>query len=232
VERDLTTPATRVEEKSDEAVATVSEIVDPQTVKHLAASFSPTQITHGRYDSLPYHQLGGAGLERLCYSLILARGGVPRYFGHPGQEQYGIDLVVSDGVECVVYQCKNVNAFTRRNMAEALQLFEEKWLGHPKLPSPTKFVLCCPLPLRERKLKPRPGRRRAGQRYPAQARAPDHLSDRRLPREIRNPRRGARPASRGRGATTRQGLSCVHGAHHSHPGGHAARRLFGLCRGV
>lgn len=152
MERDLTTPATRVEEKSDEAVAAVSEITDPQIARHLTAGFSPTPVTPGRYDSLPYHQLGGAGLERLCYSLILAHGGVPRYFGNLGQEQYGIDLIVSDGTECVVYQCKNVNAFTGRNMAEALQLFEEKWLGHPKLPDPTKFVLCSPLPLRERRL--------------------------------------------------------------------------------
>jgi hypothetical protein len=152
MERDLTTPATGIEDKSGEAAATVSEITVPQGVWHLAAGLSPTQVTQGRYDSLAYHQLGGAGLERLCYSLILAQGGIPRYFGNPGQEQYGIDLVVSDGAECVVYQCKNVNDFTRRNMAEALQLFEEKWLGHPKLPIPTKFVLCCPLPLRERRL--------------------------------------------------------------------------------
>ena len=152
MERDLTTLTTRVEEKSDQKAATVSEITDPQIVHHLTTGFFPTQIIIGQYDSLPYHQLRGAGLERLCYSLILAHGGVPRYFGNPGQEQYGIDLIVSDGIECVVYQCKNVNAFTRRNMAEALHLFEEKWLGHPKLPSPTKFVLCSPLPLRERKL--------------------------------------------------------------------------------
>lgn len=152
MERDLTTPANRVEEKPDEAVAAVSEITDPQLVQHLATGFSHMQATPSRSDSLPYHQIGGAGLERLCYSLILAQGRIPRYFGNPGQEQYGIDLVVSDGAECVVYQCKNVNAFNHRNMAKALHLFEAKWLGHPKLPSPTKFVLCCPLPLRERKM--------------------------------------------------------------------------------
>lgn len=150
MEPDLTNPATPVGDKSDQATAIVSEVADPQTVRHLAAGFSPTPVTPGRYDSLPYHQLEGAGLERLCYSLILAQGGVPRYFGNPGQEQYGIDLLVSDGAECVVYQCKNVKAFTRRNMAKALDLFEEDWLGHPRLPSPTKFVLCCPLPLREK----------------------------------------------------------------------------------
>ena len=150
MESDLTNPATRVEGEADRATAVVSEVADPQVVGHLAAGFSPKQVTPGRYDSLPYQQLGGAGLERMCYSLILAQGDVPRYFGNPGQEQYGIDLVVSDGAECAVYQCKNVSAFTRRNMAEALRLFEEKWLGHPKLPSPTKFVLCCPLPLREK----------------------------------------------------------------------------------
>src|SRR5919205_416945 len=150
LESDLTNPATRVEGEADRATAVVSEVADPQVVGHLAAGFSPKQVTPGRYDSLPYQQLGGAGLERMCYSLILAQGDVPRYFGNPGQEQYGIDLVVSDGAECAVYQCKNVSAFTRRNMAEALRLFEEQWLGHPKLPSPTKFVLCCPLPLREK----------------------------------------------------------------------------------
>jgi len=101
--------------------------------------------------SLPYHQLGGKGLERLCYLLLLADGKVPRYFGKPGQEQYGIDLLVTHGDECMVYQCKNEESFPLSKMKDALRHFEEEWLGRPELPKPNQFVLCCPLPLQERK---------------------------------------------------------------------------------
>ncbi len=152
MERDLTTSESEVSKASEEGTATISEISDLRTVQHLQTSFSPTPILSTVNDSLPYHQLGGPGLERLCYSLISAHGGVPRYFGNPGQEQYGIDLIVTDGDDCTVYQCKNVSSFTLQNMGKALKLFEEKWLGRAQLPRPTKFVLCCSLPLRERKL--------------------------------------------------------------------------------
>src|ERR1051325_864054 len=150
MENDLTKPKDEVGKTSEEEVVTISEIFDPHLVQHISTSFSPTPILSVVDDSLPYHQLGGPGLERLCYSLISARGGVPRYFGNSGQKQYAIDLIVTDGNDCTVYQCKNVNSFTWQNMAKALKLFEKQWLGHDQLPRPTKFVLCCPLPLRER----------------------------------------------------------------------------------
>ena len=152
MDSDLTTSTSEIEENSDEGETTLSELSDRHLVQHLSTGFSATSALSAVDDSLPYHQLGGPGLERLCYSLISSRGSVPRYFGNPGQEQYGIDLMTTDGDNCVVYQCKNVNSFTRQNMGKALRLFEKKWLGHAQLPRPTKFVLCCPLPLRERKL--------------------------------------------------------------------------------
>lgn len=138
-------------EASDDEIQTVSEISDPKMVQHIQATFWLISLSSPVHHSLPYNQLGGPGLERLCYSLVLAEGRVPRYFGNPGQEQYGIDLLITDGDDCTVYQCKNVSSFTRQNMVTALRLFEEKWVGHEQLPRPTKFVLCCPLSLRERK---------------------------------------------------------------------------------
>jgi len=101
--------------------------------------------------SLLYLQLGGPGLERLCYLLLMYQGDVPRYFGNPGQKQYGIDLLVTRGDRTAVYQCKNEKSFPLSKMKAALQLFEKEWLGHPTLPTPDRFVLCCPLPLQERK---------------------------------------------------------------------------------
>lgn len=150
MENDLTKPEDGAGKTSDEEGAAISEIFDPHVVQHIYTSFSPASILTVVDDSLPYHQLGGPGLERLCYSLISARGGVPRYFGNPGQKQYAIDLIVIDGNDCNVYQCKNVTSFTWQNMGKALNLFEKQWLGHEQLPRPTKFILCCPLPLRER----------------------------------------------------------------------------------
>src|ERR1041384_1654381 len=129
---------------------TISEISDSSFVPHIAEGFFEDSV-HSAGDSLPYDKLGGPGLERLCFSLIAARGGVPRYFGDPGEKQDGIDLLVSNGAECSVYQCKNVNDFTHQTLAKVLRLFEETWLAHTPRRTPNKFVLCCPLPLRERR---------------------------------------------------------------------------------
>ena len=130
----------------------LTTIYDPHETQHLRAGFYPL---HGPStwigDSLPYHQLGGPGLERLCYLLLLAQGKVPRYFGKPGQKQYGIDLLVTHGDETTVYQCKNEQSFPLHKMKAALRLFEAEWLGRPELPRPTEFVLCCPVPLQELK---------------------------------------------------------------------------------
>ncbi|MBC8458634.1 MAG: ATP-binding protein [Deltaproteobacteria bacterium] len=129
----------------------VTEIHDQKETEHLSTGFysiGSEPLWDG--SSLPYHELGGPGLERLCYLVLLEQGEVPRYFGKPGQEQYGIDLLVSHGGEYTVYQCKNVKSFPPSEMKKALELFEKEWLGRPGLPRPTQFVLCCSLPLRER----------------------------------------------------------------------------------
>lgn len=149
MKRNLISSENEVEALNDE-FQTVLEIFDAKMVQHLQADFSPMSLSSPAHDSLAYNQLGGPGLERLCYSLVLAEGRIPRYFGNPGQKQYGIDLLITCGDDCTVYQCKNVNSFTRQNMLKALRRFEE-WLGQEQLPRPTKFVLCCPLSLRERK---------------------------------------------------------------------------------
>lgn len=130
---------------------TVSEILDPTVVKHLTDGFATPIVSSLVIASLPYHQLGGAGLERLCYSLLSATGKIPRYFGIPGQAQFGIDLIVSDGGNCTVYQCKNVKSFGAQDLSKVLQHLEDRWLARPHLPRPAEFVLCCPLPLAELK---------------------------------------------------------------------------------
>lgn len=132
--------------------SSLTAIYDPCETQHLSTTFyqAPGPSTWVD-DSLPYHQLGGPGLERLCYLLLLAQGKVPRYFGKPGQKQYGIDLLVTHGDETTVYQCKNERSFPLQKMKAALQLFEVEWLGRPELPRPTEFVLCCPVPLQELK---------------------------------------------------------------------------------
>ena len=130
----------------------VTEIHNQKETEHLSTGFysiGSEPLWDG--SSLPYHELGGPGLERLCYLVLLEQGEVPRYFGKPGQEQYGIDLLVSHGGEYTVYQCKNVKSFPPSEMKKALELFEKEWLGRPGLPRPTQFVLCCSLPLQERK---------------------------------------------------------------------------------
>src|SRR5258708_7253726 len=69
-------------------------------------SVSLTALSFG--GSLPYAALGGYGLERLCYRILVADGLMPRFFGKVGQPQYGIDLLARDGESYSVYQCKNV----------------------------------------------------------------------------------------------------------------------------
>lgn len=134
-----------------ENVQNIAEILSPSSIPYLTDGFFTQHVSTALGDGLPYYKLGGPGLERLCYSLISSRGGIPRYFGNPGQQQYGIDLLTSDGAECTVYQCKNVATFTSQNMEKALQLFADRWLSHSQLPKPTKFVMCCPLELREQR---------------------------------------------------------------------------------
>ncbi|MBW2738308.1 MAG: hypothetical protein JRE64_05540, partial [Deltaproteobacteria bacterium] len=130
----------------------ISETYNRQETSHLRVGFyPPSDLLIQNGDSLPYHQLGGLGLERLCYLLLLDQGKVPRYFGNSGQKQYGIDLLVTHGDDTIVYQCKNKASFPPYQMKTALKTLETEWLACQKLPKPTEFVLCCPLSLQERK---------------------------------------------------------------------------------
>ncbi len=121
-------------------------------IEHLRELFytHPCEFA-GPEPRLDYHALGGPGLERLCFHLLLAEGRSPRFFGNPGQAQYGIDLIVADGKQCTVYQCKNVATFDRPAFKKALGVFAKDWLTDQlHLTIPDRFVLCCPLDLRER----------------------------------------------------------------------------------
>jgi hypothetical protein len=103
------------------------------------------------WDALPYTKLGGPGLERLCFRLLLADRKVPRYFGDNGRAQFGIDLIVSDGRNCTVYQCKNHSAFELAEFQKLLTKFEEEWLiERPGLPKPTQFIIVWPVEHKER----------------------------------------------------------------------------------
>jgi hypothetical protein len=92
---------------------------------------------------LPYSALKGQGFERLCFHLLLSQGRKPRFFGESGNAQFGIDLIVSDGGSCEVYQCKNVAGYGARDLERDLEKFEREWLiGNPDLLRPTCFTLC------------------------------------------------------------------------------------------
>ncbi len=93
----------------------------------------------------------GPGLERLCFHLLLAKGYWPRYFGRNGQAQYGVDLIVSTGERCDVYQCKNVAEFSPQTLLEWLGKFEDNRLvARPHLPRPDRFVVVRPLRFADR----------------------------------------------------------------------------------
>jgi hypothetical protein len=100
----------------------------------------------GQWDSLPYAELKGPGLERLCFRLLLTNQKVPRYFGDNGEAQFGIDLIVSNGSDCTVFQCKNHAHFNIVEFNELLTKFEEEWLvARPELPRPVEFIVVWPV---------------------------------------------------------------------------------------
>ncbi|MFX0200113.1 MAG: hypothetical protein ACFFCW_28670 [Candidatus Hodarchaeota archaeon] len=141
----------RTVDELPEKILSVLSAIDLDKAPHLSSGFYLRRVPlTWTGDSLPYHQLGGPGLERLCYLLLLAVDKVPRYFGKPGQKQYGVDLLVTEGEKTTVYQCKNFASFSLVKVKQALQHFEQEWLDKEELPRPTEFVLCCPLPLHER----------------------------------------------------------------------------------
>lgn len=133
----------------------VAEISDQDaTVLHLRSSFSAIKVNVNIVEveeSLPFNKLDGNGFERLCYQLILAEGKYPRFFGKSGSKDYGVDLVLMDGSNCIVYQCKNysnLKSFTESKMKAILNEFKNEWLAKLE-PKPKKFVLCIPLSLRD-----------------------------------------------------------------------------------
>src|ERR1051326_7891669 len=80
----------------------------PAEVGHCVTPyFDAPRIVLAELDTLPYHELDGPGLERLCYELLLANGYEPRFFGRRGQPQYGVDLVAEKAGRIEVFQCKN-----------------------------------------------------------------------------------------------------------------------------
>lgn len=132
---------------------TIAEIDNQDVaVSHLQTGFSPIDINLiESEESLSFSELSGEGFERLCYQLLLAEGQAPRFFGKSGSKDYGVDLVLMDGSNCVVYQCKKYTdpkSFPKSKMEEILNEFKSEWLARPYLPRPGKFVLCIPLSLR------------------------------------------------------------------------------------
>jgi len=105
----------------------------------------------GQWDSLPYAELKGPGLERLCFRLLLADRKAPRYFGDNGEAQFGIDLIVSNGNDCTVFQCKNHANFEIGEFKALLAKFEQEWLlARPELPKPVELVVIWPVMHTER----------------------------------------------------------------------------------
>lgn len=128
----------------------IAQIADREQCAHLSAKVQPVQTEFLlSADSLPYEKLSGSGFERLCYLLLLTRGHAPLFFGNSGQAQRGIDLLVEEYGERVIYQCKNVKNFSPPDMIAALKKFELEWLQQTDLPKPKKFVLCLTRSLRD-----------------------------------------------------------------------------------
>lgn len=114
---------------------------------HLDMTYGADLVAPSKYSGLdlPYSSLRGPGFERLCFHLLLAFGEKPRFFGESGQAQFGIDLIVSDGERCEVYQCKNVAGYNERDLERDLNKFEREWLDlQPDIIRPTRFILCVP----------------------------------------------------------------------------------------
>src|SRR5438552_6735350 len=117
----------------------IAQIADREQTAHLSAKLQhvPAEFVLSA-DSLPYEKLGGPGFERLCYLLLLTHGHSPLFFGSSGQAQRGIDLLVEENGERVVYQCKNVKNFSPPDMVAAWKKFEFEWLQPTDLPKPEK----------------------------------------------------------------------------------------------
>jgi len=107
-------------------------------------------VSSYQLDTLPYHELGGPGLERLCFALLQSMGYEPRFFGRSGQRQHGVDLVAERGALTEVFQCKNLaRSLTITDLQGYLDRFRADWLGSAALPRPNSFVIVCPQLLRD-----------------------------------------------------------------------------------
>ena len=118
-----------------------------QPVKELCDPLRPSQclaVDTGAV-SLPYHSLQGIGFERLLLNILAAEGKYVRFFGNPGQRDYGVDLVVEENGAVTVYQCKNyATEPSLEKIKQELVKFQNHWLEERKLPPPAKYVYCCP----------------------------------------------------------------------------------------
>ena len=115
-------------------------------IPHLSCAYGQFLVEDGAFGlELPYTRLRGPGFERLCYHLLLSQGKTPRFYGVTGQAQFGVDLIVSNGEDCEVYQCKNQVGFNHTDLSTALEIFEKNWdSGQPGFPRPTSFTICVP----------------------------------------------------------------------------------------
>lgn len=122
-----------------------------EEIRHCTVPFSPFEPSaFTNIETLPYYNLGGPGLERLCFEILLAQQYQPRFFGRSGQRQYGIDLLAEKEGETLLLQSKNhATPPSAHNLEEYLQTFEREWLNEAKLRKPDKFVICSPHLLRD-----------------------------------------------------------------------------------
>lgn len=120
----------------------------PQELKHpQPITVTPASI---EVSTLPYHELGGRGLERLCYLLLVEEGQSPRFFAENGQADFGVDILVHDNENFKVYQCKNLKKKpSPADLRGYIEKFRKEWISTAQLPSPTHFILCCPQPFED-----------------------------------------------------------------------------------
>ncbi|MDX2300077.1 MAG: hypothetical protein NW204_10155, partial [Xanthomonadaceae bacterium] len=120
-----------------------------ESIRHLTTAFAQVRCEAlGALNTLPYEQLLGPGLERLCFELLLTNGFEPRFFGRSGQAQFEVDLIASKDGRTELYQCKNTQLH-QKDISRILEAFETQWLGQQGLPQPARYVICSPSLLRD-----------------------------------------------------------------------------------
>lgn len=117
---------------------------------HLASPFFAEPTAAASDGELPYHALGGDGLERLCFMWLRSQGLLPRFYGRSGDPRgdRSVDLVVEENGRVVVYQCKNLGEYKSTFLTKELQKFETEWLDDPAAPErPQEYRLFAPIDL-------------------------------------------------------------------------------------